>query len=117
MHCIAPTATNNRSKALPVLFERSNLFFERPHDFFERGNVFFERPHDFFKRGNVFFERPRVFFERPYGFNQCARNSALKTERGGFEPPLSCPKLDFESSAFNHSATSPENFESDSAAC
>jgi hypothetical protein len=32
----------------------------------------------------------------------------VKTERGGFEPPLSCPKLDFESSAFNRSATSPK---------
>ena|GEM_PF-4932623 len=29
------------------------------------------------------------------------------TERGGFEPPLGCPKTDFESAAFNHSATSP----------
>ena len=34
--------------------------------------------------------------------------TANSTERGGFEPPLSCPKTDFESAAFNHSATSPE---------
>lgn len=33
----------------------------------------------------------------------------LATERGGFEPPLSCPKTDFESAAFNRSATSPGN--------
>ena len=31
----------------------------------------------------------------------------LATERGGFEPPLGCPKTDFESAAFNRSATSP----------
>ena len=29
------------------------------------------------------------------------------TERGGFEPPVPCGTLDFESSAFDHSATSP----------
>src|SRR2546428_14072777 len=29
-------------------------------------------------------------------------------EREGFEPPLGCPKPDFESGAFDHSAISPE---------
>jgi hypothetical protein len=28
-------------------------------------------------------------------------------EREGFEPPLGCPKPDFESGAFDHSAISP----------
>jgi hypothetical protein len=32
---------------------------------------------------------------------------SIKTERRGFEPPLGYPKADFESAAFNHSATSP----------
>ena len=31
----------------------------------------------------------------------------LKTERGGFEPPLSFPKQTFQVCALNHSATSP----------
>src|SRR5438874_13078181 len=29
-------------------------------------------------------------------------------EREGFEPPLGCPKPDFESGAFDHSAISPQ---------
>src|SRR6266536_5735140 len=29
-------------------------------------------------------------------------------EREGFEPPLGCPKPDFESGAFDHSAISPD---------
>jgi hypothetical protein len=28
-------------------------------------------------------------------------------EREGFEPPVSCPTVDFESTAFDHSAISP----------
>src|SRR5689334_7805880 len=30
-------------------------------------------------------------------------------EREGFEPPLGCPKPDFESGAFDHSAISPSH--------
>jgi hypothetical protein len=35
------------------------------------------------------------------------RTRASMAEREGFEPPLGCPKPDFESGAFDHSAISP----------
>ena len=40
-------------------------------------------------------------------FEELLGNQNL-AEREGFEPPLGCPKPDFESSAFDHSAISPE---------
>ncbi len=36
------------------------------------------------------------------------RQHKLKTERVGFEPTDGCPSNDFESFAFDHSATSPD---------
>ena len=48
------------------------------------------------------------------GDELCLKKSASRkkeavncTEKGGFEPPKSCPLLDFESSAFDHSAIFP----------
>src|SRR6478672_955049 len=35
------------------------------------------------------------------------QNRRELAEREGFEPPLGCPKPDFESGAFDHSAISP----------
>src|SRR6266536_5789909 len=40
--------------------------------------------------------RPSAMYRRP-----------CLAEREGFEPPLGCPKPDFESGAFDHSAISP----------
>jgi hypothetical protein len=42
------------------------------------------------------------------GLNLLSIGMFSRTEREGFEPSLGFPKLDFESSAFNRSATSPE---------
>ena len=42
----------------------------------------------------------------------CSRGYAGQwplAERGGFEPPIPCGTLDFESSTINHSATSPKS--------
>src|SRR4051812_43749131 len=47
-------------------------------------------------------EKPRT------GGACCFWGVAKLAEREGFEPPLRCRKPDFESGAFDHSATSPD---------
>ncbi len=45
---------------------------------------------------------------KPSNKRKKSRNSITNsTERGGFEPPLSCPKTHFECVTINHSDTSP----------
>jgi hypothetical protein len=41
------------------------------------------------------------------GVGFLSRRANVVAEREGFEPPLGCPKPDFESGAFDHSAISP----------
>ena len=55
-------------------------------------------------RGTFRYTRFPVVHLRPLG-----HLSKRMAERVGFEPTVSCPTIDFESIAFDHSATFPQN--------